>query len=73
MIATSGTDGAFHAPVADVARLEAGLVEMLVLVPQEQADTLEAAAQVRGLTVGQMVRRLIGDFTSRNRMAGQGV
>jgi hypothetical protein len=46
------------------------LVEMMLLLPQEQATTLEAAAQDRGLTIGQMIRRLIRDFTARQRLAG---
>ena len=48
--------------VAEIARLDQGLVELSLLVPQWQIDALEAAARGRGLTAGQMLRRLIGGY-----------
>ena len=38
------------------------VAELAVLLPCQQAEGLEHAAQQRGLTVAQMVRRLIQDF-----------
>src|SRR5207248_6770432 len=36
-----------------------GLTELSLLLPQWQVDALEQVAQMRGLTTGQMLRRLI--------------
>ena len=47
---------------ADTARLDQGLVELSLLLPQWQMEALEAAAHCRGLTAGQMLRRLIGGY-----------
>jgi hypothetical protein len=57
-------DGAFLCRRADLARPDDEPVELLLLLPQEQARALEAAARQQGLTVGQMVRRLVREFTS---------
>jgi hypothetical protein len=46
----------------EVSRLDQGLVEVALLVPQWQVDALELAARGRGLTAGQMLRRLIGSY-----------
>jgi hypothetical protein len=46
------------------------MVEMTLFLPQDQATHLEEAAQGYGLTVGQMVRCLIFDFTSWRQSAG---
>ena len=48
--------------VTDVMRLDQGVVEVSLLLPQSQAEALEAAARGRGLTAGQMLRRLIGSY-----------
>jgi hypothetical protein len=45
-----------------VSRLDHGLVELSLLVPQWQVEALEQAARGRGLTAGQMLRRLIGGY-----------
>jgi hypothetical protein len=41
---------------------EAEMVELPLLLPGWQLDQLEMAARGQGLTVGQMVRRLIRAF-----------
>jgi hypothetical protein len=46
----------------EVSRLDHGLVELSLLVPQWQVEALEVAARGRGLTAGQMLRRLIGNY-----------
>jgi len=46
----------------ELARLDQGMVELSLLLPQWQADALERAAHGRGLTTGQMLRRLIGNY-----------
>jgi hypothetical protein len=48
-------------PARDVARLDGGMVELSLLLPQWQAEALETAARGQGLTAGQMLRRIIGD------------
>jgi hypothetical protein len=40
---------------------DAEVVELRLLLPTRQAAALEAAAHQRGLTVGQMIRRLLRD------------
>jgi hypothetical protein len=41
---------------------DAEITELSVLLPGEQALSLEQAAHERGLTMAQMLRRLIQDF-----------
>jgi hypothetical protein len=41
-----------------------GIVEVALLLPDWQMAALERAAHLRGLTTGQMTRRLIRDFLS---------
>ncbi len=48
--------------ITEVMRLDQGMVELSLLLPQSQVDALEAAARGRGLTAGQMLRRLIGSY-----------
>jgi hypothetical protein len=38
------------------------VVELPLLLPRWQAMALEAAARQRGMTTGQMLRRVIGDL-----------
>lgn len=45
-------------------RLDAEVVEMPLLLPRWQADALEDAARRRGMTTGQMLRRVIADLFS---------
>lgn len=54
---------AFPAPrpgVSEVTAIDAEVVELALLLPRWQAAALENAAHQRGLTAGQMLRRLIG-------------
>jgi hypothetical protein len=41
--------------------LDQEVVELPLLLPRWQALALEAAAKKRGMTTGQMLRRVIGD------------
>jgi hypothetical protein len=43
----------------------AEVVELELLLPAERAAALEQAARARGLTVGQLTRRLIYEFLDR--------
>lgn len=40
--------------------IDADVVELALLLPRWQAEALEEAAYKRGLTAGQMLRKLIG-------------
>lgn len=51
----------FETNAVDVARQDQEVVELPLLLPRWQALELEAAARRRGMTTGQMLRRLIGD------------
>ena len=55
------------------ARLDAVVVEVRLLVTARDAAALEAAAHRRGLTVGQMVRRLIQDYRDRVQIHCTGI
>jgi len=46
----------------DVRRLDSEVLELSLLLPQWQVDALEMAARGRGLTAGQLIRRLIGNY-----------
>jgi hypothetical protein len=46
-------------------RAEAEVVEVGLFLSAQAAAALEAMAHQLGLTVGQLVRRLIGDFVRR--------
>jgi hypothetical protein len=43
-------------------RYDQDVVEMPLLLPRWQADALEDAARSRGMTSGQMLRRIIAEF-----------
>ena len=43
----------------EITPLDSELVEVSLLLPRWQAEALEAAAHDRGLTAGQMLRKLI--------------
>ena len=47
---------------ADPPRLDHEVVELQLLLPRWQAAALEAAAQSRGMTTGQILRRVITDL-----------
>jgi hypothetical protein len=48
--------------VFEIPRSDQALTELSLLLPQWQVDALELAASSRGLTTGQMLRRLIGNY-----------
>ena len=53
----------FLAPVAgtrEITPLDDEVVELALLLPRWQAEALEEAAHNKGITAGQMLRRLIG-------------
>ena len=47
--------------ITELTTLDAEIVELALLLPRWQALALENAAHLRGLTAGQMLRRLIGN------------
>jgi hypothetical protein len=69
MIANTSQEGAFLARGPEMAGRAGEPIELMLALPCEQVRTLEEAAHDRGLTVGQMIRRLISDFTSRHQVA----
>ena len=46
----------------DGCRFEPEVLELSLLLPQWQVEALESAARGRGLTAGQLIRRLIGNY-----------
>ncbi len=50
-------------------RLDQEVVELALLLPRWQADALEDAAHSRGMTTGQMLRRVIADLFSNSNEA----
>ena len=52
----------FEAVSPNVARSDQEVVEVALLLPLWQAMELEAAASRRGMTTGQMLRRVIGEL-----------
>jgi hypothetical protein len=57
-------------PRADPADVPAEMVELTLLLSAAQADALEAAAACRGLTVGQLLRRLVREVLQTGAAAG---
>jgi hypothetical protein len=49
-------------PPGDPTRQDHEVVELPLLLPRWQAFALEEAAQSRGMTTGQMLRRVIADM-----------
>ena len=61
----------FDAISSDAVRTDQEVVEFPLLLPRWQALELEAAASRRGMTTGQMLRRVIGELlASQPRVAG---
>ncbi len=52
----------FDAISPNAARSDQEVVELTLLLPLWQAMELEAAASRRGMTTGQMLRRVIGEL-----------
>jgi hypothetical protein len=49
-------------PLGQWVPAEAEVVELELLLPTREVAALERAAQQQGLTVGQVLRRLVRDF-----------
>jgi len=47
------------------ARAESDVVELSLLLPRWQVEALEDAARSSGVTVGQMIRRCLGELLRR--------
>jgi hypothetical protein len=47
---------------SETSRVDQEVVELPLLLPRWQAMELEAAANRRGMTTGQMLRRVIGEL-----------
>ena len=58
-------------PPGDPLRTDMEVVELPLLLPRWQAVTLEAAARRRGMTTGQMLRRVITDVFGGPTDAGK--
>jgi hypothetical protein len=56
----------FDAVSSDANRMDQEVVEFPLLLPMWQAVELEAAARRRGMTTGQMIRRLLGEVLAAN-------
>jgi hypothetical protein len=52
----------FDGIAPEAARVDQEVVELPLLLPRWQAMELEAAASRRGMTTGQMLRRVIGEM-----------
>jgi hypothetical protein len=52
----------FDAISSEHGRLDQEVIELPLLLPRWQAQELEAAASRRGMTTGQMIRRVIGEM-----------
>jgi hypothetical protein len=66
MVATHLPDESIFAALPESGRLDAELVELMLFLPRNQAAVLEQAAYENGLTVAQVVRRLIQQFTHQH-------
>jgi len=56
----------------EISPLDGDMAELLLLVPTGQAAALATVARERGLTVGQMIRRLIRSFLRQPAHLGHG-
>ena len=54
---------------SDVTRQDQEVVELPLLLPRWQAVELEAAARRRGMTTGQMLRRVIRELLAEDQYA----
>jgi hypothetical protein len=50
------------APPGDFSRSDQEVVELHLLLPRSQAQAIEEAARARGMTTGQILRRVIADL-----------
>jgi hypothetical protein len=56
----------------DHVRLDQEVIEFPLLLPRWQAMELEAVASRRGMTTGQMIRRVIGEMLAAQPMSSIG-
>ncbi len=61
------TEAAIGYPAGEPARLDHEVVELPLLLPRWQASAIEEAARSRGMTTGQMLRRVLADVFAENR------
>jgi hypothetical protein len=54
-------------PLADPTRLDHEVVEVQLLLPRWQALAVEEEARQRGMTTGQMIRRVLGQAFAEPR------
>lgn len=64
------TESAYHG--GDSARFDQEVVELQLLLPRWQAAALDAAARERGMTSGQILRRVIADLFSESAKGADG-
>lgn len=71
MTPLSGWPDTLAAPTAGAPpRLDHEVVELPLLLPRWQASVLEQAARSRGMTTGQMLRRVIADLFPTDSTGG---
>ena len=58
----NGSPDAASFPGVNLVPIDGEMVELPLLLPGWQAEALEMAAHSRGMTAGQMLRRILGDF-----------
>ena len=69
--ATAGYTPSYAPPAgAQPARSDHEVVELQLLLPRWQAAALDAAARSRGMTSGQILRRVIADLFADESAAG---
>ncbi|HXD88238.1 MAG TPA: hypothetical protein VN641_17245 [Urbifossiella sp.] len=61
----------FEPPTINSSRLDQEVVELPLLLPRWQATELEVAARERGMTTGQMLRRVIGELLADDHLVAQ--
>jgi hypothetical protein len=73
VITESPVASGFLAPqpgTREITPLDNEVVELALLLPRWQAEALEEAAHNRGLTAGQMLRKLVGASLKGDRPTG---
>jgi hypothetical protein len=62
----------FDVVSADLPRHDQEVIELPLLLPRWQALELEAVASRRGMTTGQMIRRVIGEMLAAQPISAVG-
>ncbi|HKA06382.1 MAG TPA: hypothetical protein VKD71_03935 [Gemmataceae bacterium] len=73
VITESPVSSGFLAPqpgTREITPIDHEVVELALLLPRWQAEALEDAAHRRGLTTGQMLRRMIGSSLKDRTVTG---